>query len=86
MAVFEVADPPDDPEVMLAEMQREIEDVRWIKDDKAALVKKHGIKFVAVRQRKVIGSSHRHTLLLYDLREYCIAPGSASVEVLPRRQ
>ena len=85
MAAFKVGDPPDDPEVMLAEMQREEDDVRWIEDNMAALVQEYGIKFVAVRHRKVIGSSHRLTLLLEDLRERDIAPGSASIEVLYRQ-
>jgi hypothetical protein len=86
MAIFKVGDPPGDPEVMLAEMQREEDDVRWIEDNMATLVEEYGIKFVAVRHRKVIGSSHRLTLLLEDLRERDIAPGSASIEVLYRQE
>ena len=85
MATLQVGVPPNDPEVMLAEMQRELDDVRWIEDNMAALVEEYGIKFVAVRHRKVIGSSHRLTLLLEDLRERDIAPGSASIEVLYRQ-
>ena len=46
MATFQVGDPPDDPEVMHAEMRREQDDVRWIEDNMAALVKQYGIKFV----------------------------------------
>ena len=86
MAVFKVGDPPDDHKVMLAEMRREVEDVRWIKDNMAALVEIHGIKSVAVRHRKVIGSSHRLILLLEDLRERDIAPGPVSIEVLFRHE
>ncbi len=85
MVTLQVGVPPNDPEVMLAEMQRELDDVRWIEDNMAALVEEYGIKLVAVRHRKVIGSSHRLTLLLKDLRERDIAPGSASIEVLYRQ-
>ncbi len=86
MATLQVGVPPNDPEVMLAEMQREEDDVRWVEDNMVALVQEYGIKFVAVRHRKVIGSSHRLTLLLEDLRERGIAPASASVEVLFRQE
>lgn len=86
MATLQVGVPPNDPEVMLAEMQREEDDVRWVEDNMAALVQEYGIKFVAVRHRKVIGSSHRLTLLLKDLRERDIAPGSTSIEVLYRQE
>ena len=86
MAVFQVGEPPVDPEVMLAEMQREQEDVRWIKDNMPALVEQYGINFVAVRHRKVIGASPRLSLLLENLRERGVAPGSASIEVLSRQK
>ena len=85
MAVFKVGDPPADPEVMHAEMRREVDDVRWIEDNMAALVKEYGIKFVAVRHRQVIGVSSRLSELLRDLEEQGVSPESASVEVLSRQ-
>ena len=85
MATFQVGVPPNDPEVMLAEMQREVEDVRWVKDNMAALVEEYGIKFVAVRHRQVIGVSHRLSLLLKNLEERGVTPESASIEVLSRQ-
>ena len=86
MATFQVGVPPNDPEVMHAEMRREQEDVRWIEDNMAALVEAYGIKFVAVRHRQVIGVSPRLSLLLKNLREQGVAPGSASIEVLSRQE
>ena len=85
MAVFKVGDPPADPEVMHAEMRREVDDVRWIEDNMGALVKEYGIKFVAVRHRQVIGVSSRLSELLRDLEEQGVSPESASVEVLSRQ-
>ena len=86
MATFQVGVPPNDPEVMHAEMRREQEDVRWIEDNMAALVEEYGIKFVAVRHRQVIRASSRLTELLRDLEEQGVAPGSASIEVLSRQE
>lgn len=86
MAVFKVGDPPVDHEVMQAEMRREIDDVRWIQDNMTALVEEYGIKFVAVRHRKVLGVSPRFTWLLRDLEEQGVAPGSTSIEVLTRQE
>lgn len=86
MAVFKVGDPPVDHEVMQAEMRREIDDVRWIQDNMTALVEEYGIKFVAVRHRKVLGASPRFTWLLRDLEEQGVAPGSTSIEVLTRQE
>ena len=86
MVTFQVGVPPNDPEVMHAEMRREQEDVRWIEDNMAALVEEYGIKFVAVRHRQVIGVSPRLTELLRDLEEQGVAPGSASIEVLSRQE
>ena len=86
MATFQVGVPPNDPEVMLAEMRREQEDVRWIEDNMPALVKEYGIKFVAVRHRQVIGVSPRLSKLLRDLEEQGVTPGSASIEVLSRQK
>ena len=86
MAVFKVGDPPADPEVMRAEMRREEDDVRWVEDNMAALVEKYGIKFVAVRHRKVIGASPRFSELLRDLEARGVDPGLASIEVLSRRE
>ena len=82
MATLQVGVPPDDPEVMLAEMQRELDDVRWIEDNMAALVQEHGIKFVAVRNRTVVAASPRLSQLLKTLRAHGFAPGSTSIEVL----
>ena len=86
MATFQVGVPPNDPEVMLAEMRREQEDVRWIEDNMPALVKEYGIKFVAVRHRQVIGVSPRLSKLLRDLEEQGVTPESASIEVLSRQK
>ena len=86
MVTFQVGVPPNDPEVMHAEMRREQEDVRWIEDNMAALVEEYGIKFVAVRHRQVIGVSPRLTELLRDLEKQGVAPGSASIEVLSRQE
>ena len=86
MTVFQVGEPPVDPEIMHAEMQREVEDVRWVKDNMAALVEEYGIKFVAVRHQEVIGVSHRLSLLLRNLEERGVTPESASIEVLSRQQ
>ena len=96
MATFQVGVPPNDPEVMHAEMRREQEDVRWIEDNMgrcwhvgkrmAALVEEYGIKFVAVRHRQVIGASPRLTELLRDLEEQGVDPGLASIEVLSRQE
>ena len=86
MATFQVGVPPHDPEVMLAEMQREQDDVRWIGDNMAALVEEYGIKFVAVRHRQVIGASPRLTELLRYLEEQGVDPGLASIEVLSRQE
>lgn len=86
MTVFKVGDPPADPEVMRAEMRREEDDVRWVEDNMAALVEEYGIKFVAVRHRKVIGASPRFSQLLRELEEQGVDPGSASIEVLSRRE
>ena len=86
MATFQVGVPPHDPEVMLAEMQREQDDVRWIEDNMATLIEEYGIKFVAVRHRQVIGASPRLTELLRDLEEQGVDPGLASIEVLSRQE
>ena len=86
MATFQVGVPPHDPEVMLAEMQREQDDVRWIEDNMATLIEEFGIKFVAVRHRQVIGASPRLTELLRDLEEQGVDPGLASIEVLSRQE
>ena len=86
MATFQVGVPPHDPEVMLAEMQREQDDVRWIEDNMAALIEEYGIKFVAVRHRQVIGASPRLTELLRYLEEQGVDPGLASIEVLSRQE
>ena len=86
MAVFKVGDPPVDHEVMQAEMRREQDDVRWIQDNMAALVEEYGIKFVAVRHRRVLGASSRLTCLLRDLEEQGVPTGSTSIEVLTRQE
>lgn len=86
MAVFKVGDPPADPQVMRAEMRREQDDVRWIQDNMTALVEEYGIKFVAVRHKKVVGVSPRLSKLLSSLRADGFAPGSTSIEVLTRQE
>ena len=86
MATLRVGVPPNDPEVMLAEMRREEDDVRWVEDNMAALVQEYGIKFVAVRNRTVVAASPRLSRLLKTLRARGFAPGSTSIEVLYRQE
>ncbi|MCY4109870.1 MAG: hypothetical protein OXG11_12690 [Chloroflexi bacterium] len=82
MAIVRVAKPPIDPRIMLEEMRREEQDSQWIVDNMPALVKKHGIKFIAVSYKTVIGESSRLTDLLKDLEAKGVSPASVTIDVL----